>query len=348
MSMPFLIFTCTACDYQGSSTVIWGRFDYDNQGQKLPIKRMLAWCESCDDLAPVEILPSVSRIQELRIAIEEKTAQVSRYREAAAQGRSLLGKLVGAQPRLPPEIQELDFQRSYAEDELREEHMRLEFLAGRESSAKCLLCGSDAWIDLPLGYRPSGTADKPGPPVRVGLRHPGCSGQLLVAHSGIRVSRRLDQKHYDRDGILLNWPPDEPSGIDSGASKAQEIDKNELIKELIQRRVRGDPVAKSMGFTARTIDSLSDLQLAGTPEATIVTIVETWVLLRRAGARDADIFSRIEDHRSHVFPRGQMPTPLNLITYIKYRLILEHSRGAPMPEVFVDSAIETAMQAYAA
>jgi hypothetical protein len=40
MSMPFLIFTCTACDYKGNSTVLWGRFDYEDQGQRVPIKRM--------------------------------------------------------------------------------------------------------------------------------------------------------------------------------------------------------------------------------------------------------------------------------------------------------------------
>lgn len=348
MSMPFLVFTCTACDYHGNSTVLWGQFDYEDQGRRVPIKRMLGWCESCDDLAPVEVLPSAARLRELQSAIDEKAARVESHKAVAAQGRSLLGKLLGSRPRLPPDIQELDFQRSYAEEELKEERARLEFLAGRDTTAKCLCCGSEGWIPLPRGYLPSGTAENPGPPVPVGLNHPDCSGQLLVAHSGIRVSRRLDHKFFDRDGYLLETPSAEPSSGIPRAPSTGSTDKNALIKELILFRLRGDLVAKSMGFNERTVDSLSELQLAGVPEATIVTIVETWALLCKAGVRDAEIFSRIEEHRSRMFPRGEMPIPLNLTTYIKYRLKLEHSRGAPMQERFIESAIEIAREAYAA
>lgn len=126
------------------------------------------------------------------------------------------------------------------------------------------------------------------------------------------------------------------------------VDKSALIKDLVHLRIRSDPMASAMGFDEGMVNSLSTFQLAGLPEGTIVTIVETWTKLRKYGAPDPDIFRRIEDHRSMAFPRGEMPSPLNLTSYIRYRLDIEHSQGAPLDDDFVESAIEIARKAYEA
>jgi hypothetical protein len=64
------------------------------------------------------------------------------------------------------------------------------------------------------------------------------------------------------------------------------------------------------------------------------------------GTTDSEIFARIEDHRNRSFPRGKLPTPLNLTTYVKYRIDIEHTQGAPIAEAFLESAVEAAKEAY--
>lgn len=203
MSMPFLVFSCTACEYQGSSTVNWGQFTYEAQSRWVPIRRALGWCSSCEDIAPIEILPSNDAVRQLEMDIEQKAKRVDSYKADAARSRSLLGKLLGSQPRLPPDIQELDFQRSYRENDLQKERDRLDLLRRRDCGPKCLLCGSENCIPLPGKITPSGTDRTPGPATPFGMNHPACSGALLVAHSGLRVSRRLNHRLYDCDGNLL-------------------------------------------------------------------------------------------------------------------------------------------------
>ena len=124
------------------------------------------------------------------------------------------------------------------------------------------------------------------------------------------------------------------------------VDKNALIRNLIRLRIKNDAMAAAMGFREETVDSLSTFLLAGLPEGTLVAIVETWSILHKRGMKDDEIFSRIEGHRSKMFPRGQMPTPLNLHKYIKYRIELEHSEGAPISDEFIDIAADIARKAY--
>jgi hypothetical protein len=128
--------------------------------------------------------------------------------------------------------------------------------------------------------------------------------------------------------------------------KHGEIDKNSLIKNLVRLRLRNDPTVAAMGIREDMTDSLSAFQLAGLPEGTLVTIVETWSILHKQGAEDDEIFSRIEEHRSRMFPRGQMSTPLNLMNYIKYRIELEHSDGVPINEQFIDMAVDLTRKVY--
>jgi hypothetical protein len=113
--------------------------------------------------------------------------------------------------------------------------------------------------------------------------------------------------------------------------------KNDLIRTLAKRRVRQDPTASAMGFDESMVDSLGMVQLAGIPESTIATIVETYATLKKGGVSDVEIFAGIEAHRSSI-GGGEMPKPLNLGTYIQYRLELEHSHGAPISE---ESVIES-------
>lgn len=121
--------------------------------------------------------------------------------------------------------------------------------------------------------------------------------------------------------------------------------KNDLIRALAKQRVRNDPMAKAMGFNEHMIDSLGMIQLAGLPESTIVTIVETYAMLKKHSVPDQEIFERIEAHRSSI-GSGEMPRPLNLESYIHYRLDIEHSHGAPISEKFISEAVRVSREQY--
>jgi hypothetical protein len=125
------------------------------------------------------------------------------------------------------------------------------------------------------------------------------------------------------------------------------VDKNALIKDLVRLRVRNDPLAAQMGFNESDVERLSGFQLAGLPEATIATIVETWSTLKKRGVAQAMIFAQIELHRSRI-GSGPLPNPVTLASYVQYRLEIEHSDGAPMDPLFIDAAVEVAKKAYAA
>lgn len=121
--------------------------------------------------------------------------------------------------------------------------------------------------------------------------------------------------------------------------------KNDLIKNLAKERIRTDPLAESMGFNESMIDALGTMELMGIPEAAIVTIVETYALSLKSGAPEEAILNHIENHRSQL-GAGSMPVPLNLETYIKYRIEIEHGHGAPISEQSISKAISIARGQY--
>jgi len=71
--------------------------------------------------------------------------------------------------------------------------------------------------------------------------------------------------------------------------------KLELIRELLEQRMREEGFG-DMDSRLR-IKELGKLQLLGTPEGAIVTIVETVMKSQRQGALLASILSSIENHR---------------------------------------------------
>jgi len=135
-------------------------------------------------------------------------------------------------------------------------------------------------------------------------------------------------------------------GILSKLFGGSSTNKNKLIKNLVKERIGSDPMAASIGFNKSMVDSLTDFQLAGLPEATIVTIIETWDILSKKGVPEEEILERIEAHRSNFGDSGNMPSPLTLSNYIKYRLELEHGHSAPIREDFIDYAVGIAKRAF--
>lgn len=121
--------------------------------------------------------------------------------------------------------------------------------------------------------------------------------------------------------------------------------KEDLIRNLAKKRVREDPMASQMGFDEGMVNSLGTMQLLGLPEAAIVTIIETYALSLKSGAPEEAILNHIENHRSQI-GSGTLPSPLNLESYIKYRIEIEHSHGAPISKEFISEAIAVSRAHY--
>jgi hypothetical protein len=116
-----------------------------------------------------------------------------------------------------------------------------------------------------------------------------------------------------------------------------------LIRKLAKKRIREDPVAFALGFDDRVVDSLSEIHLMGIAEGAIVINVETYAFLKQEGVAEAEIFQRIEAHRSSL-GLGELPAPLTLEKYIQYRMDLEFKVGAPISKEFVTEAVQIARE----
>lgn len=115
-------------------------------------------------------------------------------------------------------------------------------------------------------------------------------------------------------------------------------DKIALIREMVKDRVESDPFAKHLV----EVESLSEFDLMSLPEATVVTIVESYMIFtQRQGILPEEALGLIENHRSKL-RSGKIPSPLTLASYVKYRLALDHPRGLSIPETSVDRTIEKA------
>ena len=121
--------------------------------------------------------------------------------------------------------------------------------------------------------------------------------------------------------------------------------KFDLIRDLIKERLREDPMPAAMGVTPEMIDHQPDQLLVGTPEGTVVTIIETYHALRDAGASLAEALIAIEQHRNKFIP-GRMPIAPSLSTYINYRVRLEHADGPKLPAGSIARAMIKATQFY--
>ena len=126
--------------------------------------------------------------------------------------------------------------------------------------------------------------------------------------------------------------------------------KINLIISLAKKRIYSDPFLKQRYEEDKMerIERLPEILLMGLPEGTIVSIVETyWLMKHQTKASEREILEAIERHRQTLFPEsGPMPSHLTLSNYIKYRLYIEHSHGVPISNKFIEDAIEAANKAY--
>lgn len=127
--------------------------------------------------------------------------------------------------------------------------------------------------------------------------------------------------------------------------------KMELIRELVEQRMM-DEGYTDIEYKLR-IKQMGNVELMSTPEANLVTILETVLQLQKRGALLVPILNKIEDHRKRL---GHDPDTFNTIMeiardiktsgdgfvmYCKYRMDIE--TGGVMTEGQFMRAMEQAM-----
>jgi hypothetical protein len=128
-----------------------------------------------------------------------------------------------------------------------------------------------------------------------------------------------------------------------GQRKAPNNGKFKVIKDLVKKRIMNEPDSP---ISIGEVDYLPEEVLIGLPEATLYWIVENYLLIKGQGQfNDAEILQQIENHRTTNMGglTGGLPEQLNLKSYIKYRLKLEHQDGTPSDEL-LEVGIQEAVQ----
>lgn len=173
MSITFLSFTCTNCDFQGSSFATTGRFLYSHRGQTFQFERRLGLCLDCNKIVAIEDLPDD---------------------ETMARARSIRANYTG-QPLL--RFLEPDYAKYLASQGGFDV---LEAVLALDRQPVCLECGKSAVRRI---NRPDGVSSKR--PVSLNLGHPWCAGTLQVQGSGgLRIGIRAKTYVYSIQGHLIS------------------------------------------------------------------------------------------------------------------------------------------------
>ena len=101
-----------------------------------------------------------------------------------------------------------------------------------------------------------------------------------------------------------------------------------LIRKLIEERTKGSLFAR---WFVDDLNHVDNVAFMGSPEETIVTIVETYHVLREQGGPAASALSAIEEHRSVMSPRASQ-IGSDLEAYVRYRVRLEHRSGKQLSD----------------
>lgn len=118
--------------------------------------------------------------------------------------------------------------------------------------------------------------------------------------------------------------------------------KDMVIREILRFRIQTDPASSLMGLEPGLADKIPREQLYGLPEASIVTIVESYVQLVKAGTDVKQAIERIDSFRTEKFGGSGTPERSNVFDYIIARIARDHPEGGLLTEDFVDKAVSVA------
>lgn len=185
MSIPFLTFTCDSCDYRSSSFVTFGEFLWNYEGQTFNFDRQLGLCQDCEAVVAMEDLPDGDTMD---------------------RAKEIHSNYTG--PRLFW-LQEKDKAKCLASQEGFEV---LERVMELNRPPVCLKCGGSDVQPLVLPEVPDAASRTDLALTPLGVKHPGCGGNLQVKGSGgLRISLNPVTYYFGIDGKAFATLNDSPN-----------------------------------------------------------------------------------------------------------------------------------------
>jgi len=174
MSMPTTDFKCDACNFQSSSTVIWGSSHYlDESNAEVNLEKILGWCCECQSIAPIECFDDelliITKIIEHSQHLQPSFAHIIKW-VFSGEYRNHLGSI----NRL---------------------NKRLSIIKLRKGKECCLNCGSQNVDTIFQGNKQASSINSSE------TLHPGCKSHgKLNAQPGLNINMSLSPRFYDLNG----------------------------------------------------------------------------------------------------------------------------------------------------
>ena len=173
MSINFLNFTCDMCSFQGNSLVTFGGFYWSYKEQMYQFERQLGVCSHCDEIVAMEKLPDSYTMKRAREIRKDYT------------GQPLF------------QLTEKDYATYLASQE---GFAVLDRVIELKRRPVCLKCGGNKVQAIELPSNAGGSI-----PIKIGIKHPKCSGNLKVHGSdGVRLGMNPIKYIYDIYGKLTS------------------------------------------------------------------------------------------------------------------------------------------------
>ena len=189
-------FSCNNCDYESSSTVLWGGFNYtleENENSfEENVEREYGWCYNCEYICPIEIIPT---IDSLEVKIEElKSGYNSNKLELIKKENRLI--------KFEPTKKRIDYLRrmmKWYPDQIHGKELLITAFRNRNSKPKCLFCASDnvKYLTVPKVALTAETK-------KINFQHPDCGGELRIENISLAISGISTERYYNLDGCLLD------------------------------------------------------------------------------------------------------------------------------------------------
>ena len=200
MSVPDVDIFCDKCVYSGSTGVVFGIFKYSTPHSNISLPRALGWCSSCSSLAPIEETCRDVRIESLVADLKSINNQIEQEKREIRQKMPFFKRIFSSSQLCSEALGKLQEQGAWISSELSSPSFLAEYLGGT-CKPHCLTCGSVEVSKLPK--MPDGLNDFYDDyrvKIPIGMKHPGCGGQLLASTSEMRLNRRFTDRVYSLNG----------------------------------------------------------------------------------------------------------------------------------------------------
>jgi len=218
MSLAVNIYYCSSCDYHQSSMSLWGGHEYVlPNGIRLPIRKVMGWCDTCKAVTYIENLSTATRISD--------------YREAqrGLYDKSQSGMLTGIWSQSKHNASITNRNLSSMEDAID----AIEMLTTRQSPPRCLKCGCTQ-VHVPES---STLLHQDNDSHRTWIKHPDCSGEILWREDdgGLRIAMTIPTQSYTPEGELIARPEEsDEDSFDCIKPYDDASESNIKIRELIR------------------------------------------------------------------------------------------------------------------